>query len=256
VLDLDHTLLVYREEDRTIVGRPGLEQFLRSMSRIFELHVYTQAAKEIAERYVRFLNSDNEDEATNFINFRQVHVAERCWDGENQREFVMCKDLGEVIGDKFGRQMAIILDDQYDGPDKGRYAKQLRDPKNLRKVISNGTWGMEDKANIYPVSRFFDSGERRNHEDQELRRIAQAFTDAHGGFFARFDALCDVLKRGLPPAELESALGQTPRTDVRDVLLERLQSFRKHAFDEAAAPSASRSRTRSRSRSRSRTPRA
>jgi hypothetical protein len=56
VLDLDHTLLVYDEPAKRIIGRPGLAVFLRQMAALFQLHVYTQAVPKLAEQYVSFLN--------------------------------------------------------------------------------------------------------------------------------------------------------------------------------------------------------
>jgi hypothetical protein len=51
------------------------------------------------------------------------------------------KELSALIGaGRFTRSTALILDDQCDGPDSTRKAKQLRDPRYDGKAISNGTW--------------------------------------------------------------------------------------------------------------------
>jgi len=58
VMDLDETLVHYREEDNTILVRPGTDHFLKVLSKYYEIIVFTAALQDYADCAIDYIDPD------------------------------------------------------------------------------------------------------------------------------------------------------------------------------------------------------
>ena len=241
-----------------ILPRAGLTEFLVAVAPLFQLHVFTQAVPHLAGEYVKFLNDMHEKAGGGaaatppMIAGENVHVASRTTDavGGVRRELVACKGLDSLHGSvqlaaegqggvsgsddaAAARALTMILDDQFDGPDPQRRAQQLRDPRFAKKAVSLGTWAAADRANIMPIRKMSTEDPAASasgtapvpagEPDTELPSVQAGLEHIHAKFFGRLEQLERALVGCRSVADLEQLLVNTPRPDVRDLLLERLQ---------------------------------
>jgi len=197
VMDLDYTLVLHAndgqqpeggrkakakgKDESGILPRAGLAEFLAAVAPLFQLHVYTQAMPQIAQGYVAFLNSlhaeksGGEGGGSELIASARMHVAARSTEavGGARRELVACKSLAPIVArGALARELTLVIDDQFDGPDPGRRAKQLRDPRFAKKAVSLGTWATADKGNVVPVRKMTHEAVRSGAKDPELAQLA------------------------------------------------------------------------------------
>jgi len=65
VLDLDETLVHFVAKEKKFKLRPGCIQFLKDMSNIFEVVIFTAAAQDYADFILNYIEKDN-----NFMDHR------------------------------------------------------------------------------------------------------------------------------------------------------------------------------------------
>eukprot|EP00826_Nyctotherus_ovalis_P038571 TRINITY_DN3620_c0_g5_i1.p2 TRINITY_DN3620_c0_g5~~TRINITY_DN3620_c0_g5_i1.p2 ORF type:complete len:175 (-),score=40.94 TRINITY_DN3620_c0_g5_i1:150-674(-) len=58
VMDLDETLIHYKEEENAILVRPGANQFLKVLSKYYEIVVFTAALQDYADWAIDYIDPD------------------------------------------------------------------------------------------------------------------------------------------------------------------------------------------------------
>ncbi len=58
VLDLDETIISYKKDKRIFIPRPGLNQFLSEISKLYEIILFTSAKQEYADPIIDLIDKD------------------------------------------------------------------------------------------------------------------------------------------------------------------------------------------------------
>ena len=94
MLDLDETLIHYNESASTLSLRPGAESFIRLMSNLYEVVIWTAATEDYAQWAFSYFVKEAQDSVMKILDRRHTTIK-----GEN-----MIKDLSHL-----GRDLSKVV---------------------------------------------------------------------------------------------------------------------------------------------------